>query len=41
MRIFTDISYRGVNKRYYLMLREFLENFFTDDRPRLMDRIIL
>jgi hypothetical protein len=38
--VFTDISFRGVDKRYYLMLREFLENYSTDDRTRLMDRII-
>jgi hypothetical protein len=38
--VYTDISYRGVDRSYYFGLREFLDNYSNDDRTRIMERII-
>ncbi|MFA4837831.1 MAG: amidohydrolase family protein [Dehalococcoidia bacterium] len=38
--VYTDISYRGVNKKYYEVLRKFLDGHTSDERKKLMERII-
>lgn len=38
--VYTDISYRGVDKEYYDNLRKLLDSHASDKREKLMERII-
>ncbi len=38
--VYTDISYRGVDKGYYKVLKKFLDDCSTKDKEKLMKRII-
>jgi hypothetical protein len=38
--VYTDISYRGVDKKYYENLRKLLDSHASDKREKLMERII-
>lgn len=38
--VYTDISYRGVDKKYYDNLRKLLDSYSSDEREKLMERII-
>lgn len=38
--VYTDISYQGVNREYYNYIKDRLNNYGTDDRNKLYERII-